>query len=228
MNILVFRQAGEKVGQEKDRETDRQTDQYPHRGKNKPGASYSLWLRLRQQQHNDNDADEGCIVLYWVVQEFRLTEFQGGLVKLCVHFYSRRYIKSVRVLTKSTSLCCSEWCWNTASAYLVYPRLFVLYKWQVFSFVTAYIKQIMGAEHKAANYSKITGTSLGKNIYTAIRLRVNPNFRKWRLLAGTFGMLGGRKIKCLMIFFDYRTSGSDRHVMTSHYYTKIFCANSGL
>jgi len=46
----------------------------------------------------------------------------------------------------------------------VYPRLFVFYKWQVFSFVTAYIAQIMGEEHQAANYSKITGTFLGKNV----------------------------------------------------------------
>jgi hypothetical protein len=69
----------------------------------------------------------------------------------------------------------------------VYPRLFVLYKWQVFSFVRAYIKQIMGAEHKGANYSKAAGPSAGKNIYTAIRLRADPNFRKFRLLIGPFG-----------------------------------------
>ena len=62
-----------------------QTDEYPHRGNNKPGASYSLWLWL-QQQHNDDDACEDCVLLYYVVQEFRLTEFQGGLVKLRVHF----------------------------------------------------------------------------------------------------------------------------------------------
>jgi hypothetical protein len=129
------------------RETYRQTDQFPHRGNNKPGTSYSLRLLLQRQQHND-DAEEDCVLLYWVVQEFRLTEFHGGSVKLCVYFSFRCYIKSVMVLTKSTSLCCSEWCWNTAAAYPVYPRLFVLYKWQVFSFVTAYIKQIMALNTK--------------------------------------------------------------------------------
>jgi hypothetical protein len=58
----------------------------PQKHNNKPGVSYSLWLWLQQHNDKDNDGDEDCVVLYWVVQEFRLTEFQGGLVKLCFHF----------------------------------------------------------------------------------------------------------------------------------------------
>ena len=76
----IFRQARRKGGPRKG-QTDRQTDQYPHRG--------NVWCVLQSPAlaatatRNDNDGNEDGVLLF---KNFRLTEFQGGLVKLCVHF----------------------------------------------------------------------------------------------------------------------------------------------
>jgi hypothetical protein len=42
----------------------------------------------------------------------------------------------------------------------------------------------MGAKHKEANYSKVMGTSLDKNIYTDCRQQANPNAIKCGLMPG--------------------------------------------